>query len=154
MTRFANPHGLQDKANHSTAYELAQLSVHALKNPLVCEIVNCKTHTATSTYFPTRRFFKLYPQLEVPPPIVGGTDLPFEPKIKSQFVLYPMTWHNSNRMLTVKGFSGIKTGITQTAGSCLSVSYESEGCKLVTVVLGCKSVEHRWKDTRRLTLWA
>ena len=25
---------------------------------------------------------------------------------------------------------------------------------LVTVVLGSKNVEYRWKDTRRLTLWA
>lgn len=46
MTKFTNPHGLQDKANHSTAYELAQLSTHALKNSFVHEIVNCQIHTA------------------------------------------------------------------------------------------------------------
>jgi len=65
-----------------------------------------------------------------------------------------MSWYNSNRLLTVPGFSGIKTGITHTAGSCLSVSYENGDCKLITVVLGSRSVEYRWKDARRLTLWA
>jgi len=65
-----------------------------------------------------------------------------------------MTWHNSNRLLTVKGFQGVKTGITATAGSCLSVGYERANIKLVTVVLGCKSIAFRWKDARRLTLWA
>lgn len=65
-----------------------------------------------------------------------------------------MTWHNSNRLLTVPGFSGIKTGITSTAGSCLSIWFENEDCKLITVVLGSRNIEYRWKDTRRLTLWA
>ena len=65
-----------------------------------------------------------------------------------------MTWYNSNRLLTVPGFSGVKTGITQTAGSCLSVWFENEDCKLITVVLGSRNIEYRWKDARRLTLWA
>jgi D-alanyl-D-alanine carboxypeptidase (penicillin-binding protein 5/6) len=38
-TRYTNPHGLADKANHSTALELAQLSSYAMKNPIVREIV-------------------------------------------------------------------------------------------------------------------
>ena len=65
-----------------------------------------------------------------------------------------MTWYNSNRLLTVPGFVGVKTGITQTAGSCLSVCYEHEDIRLVTVVLGSRNIEYRWKDARRLTLYA
>jgi D-alanyl-D-alanine carboxypeptidase (penicillin-binding protein 5/6) len=65
-----------------------------------------------------------------------------------------MTWYNSNRLLTVPGFVGVKTGITQTAGSCLSVCYENEDIRLVTVVLGSRNIEYRWKDARRLTLYA
>ena len=70
-----------------------------------------------------------------------------------------MEWHNSNRLLTVPGFSGVKTGITNTAGSCLSVYYDNglsgdEHARLITVVLGSRNIEYRWKDTRRLTLWA
>ncbi len=32
QTTYTNPHGLSEKANHSTAYELAYLSSHAMKN--------------------------------------------------------------------------------------------------------------------------
>ncbi len=96
---------------------------------------------------------KKYPNLDTPP-FYEGKSLPFESEFGVKFVEYPMTWHNSNRLLTVPGFSGVKTGITQTAGSCLSVWYENEECKLITVVLGSRNIEYRWKDARRLTLWA
>ena len=67
-----------------------------------------------------------------------------------------MTWFNSNKLLSVKGFKGVKTGITQTAGPCLCILYENDTYKhkLITVVLGCKNVDYRWRDARRLTLWA
>ena len=100
-----------------------------------------------------RRFMNKYPDLETPP-YYEGSQLPFEVEYGVKFVEYPMTWYNSNRLLTVPGFMGVKTGITQTAGSCLSVWYENENCKLITVVLGSRNIEYRWKDARRLTLWA
>lgn len=156
VTRYTNPHGLVDKANHSTAYELAQISAHAMKNPLIREIVSCKTYQTGLTYLPQRRFTKRHPEWALnPPPTIDASALPFDGyKAGTKFVQYGMTWYNSNRLLTVKGFSGIKTGITPTAGSCLSVFYEDKYCRLVTVVLGSRSIEHRWKDTLRLTLWA
>lgn len=50
----------------------------------------------------------------------------------------------------------MKTGQTSTAGCCLAIYYRNPtiGKNLVTVVLGSKNVEYRWKDTRRLTHWA
>jgi D-alanyl-D-alanine carboxypeptidase len=36
----------------------------------------------------------------------------------------------------------------------LSVFYEHKDIRLITVVLGSRSIEDRWKDTSRLTLWA
>jgi len=67
-----------------------------------------------------------------------------------------MTWLNSNKLLSLPGFYGVKTGITNTAGSCLCVAFENKKMnkKIVTVVLGSRNLEYRWKDTRRLTLWA
>jgi len=41
-------------------------------------------------------------------------------------VPFKMTWFNSNKLLGVKGFKGVKTGITQTAGPCLCILYENE----------------------------
>lgn len=50
----------------------------------------------------------------------------------------------------------MKTGITQTAGPCLCIAFENDvlNHKLITVVLGCKNVDYRWRDAKRLTLWA
>ena len=120
-TRYTNPHGLADKANHSTASELAMLSSLAMRERFVREIVRTKTYNST-TYFSSKRFINKYPDIEMPDPCEGSS-LPFESEFGVNFVKYPMTWHNSNRLLTVPGFVGVKTGITQTAGSCLSVMF-------------------------------
>ena len=81
-----------------------------MKNPTFQRIVNTKQYS-TSTYFPLRRFIKKYPNQEVPT-VYEGTNLPFETDAGSKFVQYPMTWYNSNKLLTVPGFKGVKTGIT------------------------------------------
>lgn len=57
-TKYTNPHGLSDKANHSTANELAQISVYAMRHPLFREIVNTKQYHTQNTYFPLARFLK------------------------------------------------------------------------------------------------
>ena len=57
-TKYTNPHGLSDKANHSTANELAQISVYAMRHPLFKEIVNTKQYHTQNTYFPLARFLK------------------------------------------------------------------------------------------------
>lgn len=154
-TKYTNPHGLADKANHSTASELAMLSSMAMRERFVREIVRSKTYNST-TYLSVKRFENKYPNLDdyQSPDPLEGKQLPFKSDFGVRFVKYPMTWHNSNRLLTVPGFIGVKTGITQTAGSCLSVMFENEDCQLITVVLGSRNIEYRWKDTRRLTLWA
>ena len=59
------------------------------------------------------------------PPHAEGKQLPFNGEFGCKYVKYPMVWHNSNRLLTVPGFTGVKTGITNTAGSCLSVYYDN-----------------------------
>jgi serine-type D-Ala-D-Ala carboxypeptidase (penicillin-binding protein 5/6) len=58
-TKYTNPHGLADKANHSTASEQAVLSVYAMKNQLIREIVGCKQYEGL-TYYPLRKFLKKY----------------------------------------------------------------------------------------------
>ena len=41
-THFENPHGLDGEHHYTTAYELALLAAHALKNDVFCEIVSTK----------------------------------------------------------------------------------------------------------------
>jgi D-alanyl-D-alanine carboxypeptidase (penicillin-binding protein 5/6) len=40
QTRFTNPHGLADKGNHSTAFDIAVLAFNALKDNYFKGVVN------------------------------------------------------------------------------------------------------------------
>lgn len=63
------------------------------------------------------------------------------------------SWKNTNKLLW-KGFCGVKTGVTPTAGPCLATSIEREGMSLVVVVLNCKTLGQRWVEVRKLSKWA
>ncbi len=39
-TSFTNPHGLADKGNHSTAFDIAMLAFNALKENIFKDVVN------------------------------------------------------------------------------------------------------------------
>ncbi len=47
-TSFSNVHGLYDESHKTTAYELALITSHALKNPLFKEIVSTKNYVTES----------------------------------------------------------------------------------------------------------
>lgn len=66
MTKYTNPHGLVDRANHSTANEIAHLSSFAMKNTTFRKIVSTKTYKC-QTYFPIKKFQKMYPISLEPP---------------------------------------------------------------------------------------
>jgi len=50
-------------------------------------------------------------------------------------------------------YSGIKTGITYNAGPCLASSIELNGKRYIVVVLNCKNLGFRFKDTENLRRW-
>ena len=56
-------------------------------------------------------------------------------------------------MLYQKGVTGIKTGVTTTAGPCLATSLSKDGYDLVIVLLCCKSMEARFIETSKLAKW-
>lgn len=58
-------------------------------------------------------------------------------------------WTNTNKLVT-KGFCGVKTGITASAGPCLSACYKDENHCLIIVVLSCKTSLHRWHEVFNL----
>lgn len=43
-SNFANPHGLANPSNYSTALDLCKLCTHAMKNPIFRAIVSTRTH--------------------------------------------------------------------------------------------------------------
>lgn len=58
---------------------------------------------------------------------------------------------NTNKLLkTYNGITGLKTGTTDDAGSCMSATAERDGLSLVAVVLGCTSGTDRFKDAATL----
>ncbi|HEX5470549.1 MAG TPA: serine hydrolase, partial [Lacipirellulaceae bacterium] len=63
-------------------------------------------------------------------------------------------WHNTNQLLRIEGYDGIKTGTTGRAGSCLISTGERDGHRLIIAVLGATSTEGRYADTRNLYRWA
>ena len=63
-------------------------------------------------------------------------------------------WKNTNQLLKIEGYDGIKTGTTNAAGNCIVSTGERGGRRLIIVVLGSTSTESRYADTRNLYRWA
>lgn len=58
---------------------------------------------------------------------------------------------NTNKLIkTYPGITGLKTGTTSAAGSCISATAERGGLKLIAVVLGCPSTKDRFADAAAL----
>ena len=62
----------------------------------------------------------------------------------------PVVWRNTNRLLGIEGYSGVKTGTTFAAGCCLASCGGRAGQELIVVVLGSSSSDARYTDTRNL----
>ncbi len=58
---------------------------------------------------------------------------------------------NTNKLLkTYKGITGLKTGTTAKAGSCISATAERDGVSLIAVVLGCADTKTRFSSAASL----
>lgn len=66
----------------------------------------------------------------------------------------PVVWDNTNRLLGIEGYDGIKTGTTTAAGSCLVARGKRGSDSLIVVVLGSTSNDGRYVDARNLFRWA
>ncbi len=63
-------------------------------------------------------------------------------------------WKNTNKLLGMEGYIGVKTGTTGAAGACLVACGERDGSELIVVVLGSASSDARYVDARNLFRWA
>ncbi len=58
---------------------------------------------------------------------------------------------NTNKLIrSYQGITGLKTGTTGQAGSCITATAEREGLSLIAVVLGADSTDHRFQDAAAL----
>jgi D-alanyl-D-alanine carboxypeptidase (penicillin-binding protein 5/6) len=65
-----------------------------------------------------------------------------------------IVWKNTNKLLEIDGYRGVKTGTTTAAGACLVSWGERDGKELIVVVLGATSSDARYVDSRNLYRWA
>jgi serine-type D-Ala-D-Ala carboxypeptidase (penicillin-binding protein 5/6) len=65
-----------------------------------------------------------------------------------------VAWKNTNHLLSVEGYDGIKTGTTNAAGACLVSSGKRGDKQLIVIVLGSGTSEGRYVDARNLFQWA
>jgi D-alanyl-D-alanine carboxypeptidase (penicillin-binding protein 5/6) len=65
-----------------------------------------------------------------------------------------VVWKNTNQLLKIEGFDGVKTGTTSQAGACLVSSGRRGSDHLLVVVLGSAADACRYLDTRNLFRWA
>lgn len=65
-----------------------------------------------------------------------------------------ITWKNTNQLLGIAGYDGIKTGTTGPAGACLVSSGRLGDDHLLVAVLGSTSSDARYVDSRNLYRWA
>ena len=64
-------------------------------------------------------------------------------------------WKNTNHLLAVEGYDGVKTSTTAAAGVCLVACGSREGRELlVVVVLDASNSDARDVDSRNLFRWA
>jgi D-alanyl-D-alanine carboxypeptidase (penicillin-binding protein 5/6) len=65
-----------------------------------------------------------------------------------------VTWNNTNRLLDIEGYEGVKTGTTTPAGNCLVGCGKRGDDRIIVVVLGSTSTDGRYVDARNLFRWA
>jgi len=65
-----------------------------------------------------------------------------------------VVWKNTNHLLPIRGYDGVKTGTTAAAGACLVASGRRDDDRLIVVVLGAPTSEARYVDARNLFRWA
>ena len=63
-------------------------------------------------------------------------------------------WENTNQLLPIEGYTGVKTGTTDAAGACLVSCGQRGDRELIVVVLGSPVSAARYTDTRNLYAWA
>ena len=64
------------------------------------------------------------------------------------------SWKNTNRLLGIEGYRGVKTGTTSKAGACLVSNAVRGENSLFIVVLNSNDRQGRYVDTRNLFRWA
>lgn len=114
-TNFTNPVGDHDERHYTTAQDMAKLVLHAMKNEDFREIVKTNSYSipATEKCSTERK--------------IANKNYFVSPYVKRDYYY--------------KYATGIKTGYTKEAKSCIAASAEKDNMQLVCIVFGAKTVD-------------
>lgn len=134
-THFANPDGIHSEEHYTTFEDLAVLAAMSIKDETIMKNAVIANDTVT---FVERG------------PLVGEVDPDNENTGDT------VKWKNTNELINPNSkyycpyATGLKTGQTPYAGSCLLSSFEYEGKTYIIGVFGCPEKDDRFDDTLQL----
>ncbi|MBQ4061258.1 MAG: D-alanyl-D-alanine carboxypeptidase [Christensenellaceae bacterium] len=125
-SHFINAHGLDKEEHYSTAEDMAKATLYAMNNPTFMEIVGTKKYTVESNK---------HSKLE----LTNTNKLLYKADNDKADYTYPYT-------------TGIKTGATPNAGSCMVASAKKDGLHLIALIYGTPSetAADKWSVCRYL----
>ena len=167
-TFFDSPHGLMNIQNFSTAHDISKLSAICMKIEYFRKIVSTKVYECVGR---TKHNIEEEPREErkrkikqreqgenffdKDAPSVSSTPSKKKSgKEPGSFHTRTFKWYNTNNMLNFPGYNGLKTGVTDAAGPCLSASYQKGDVHVVIVLFNSKTMEARWEEIPQLLEWA
>lgn len=122
-THFANPHGLQDEENYTTAYDMAKIAREAMKDATFRSIVECAHIRIPATNMSEERYY------------INTNNLVSRMRYADYF--YDKA-------------TGIKTGHTEDAGHCLVSSAKDGDKEVIAVVFKEESISDSHTDSKNL----
>lgn len=131
-THFSNPDGIHDDYHYTNFSDLALLASMSIDDPTIMKNAIISNDTVT--------FVERGPVEETDEEDSGDT----------------VQWKNTNELINPNSkyycpyATGLKTGQTPYAGSCLLSSFEYEGKVYIIGVFGCPEKEDRFDDTLQL----
>lgn len=124
-SNFTNPSGIHNQNHYSTSKDMALIALYALKYPIIAEIGNTQFYSLPTIKGITRNFETTNTLLK---------------KDEKSYYEYA---------------TGLKTGYTQPAGSCIVATAQKDNMEFLAVVLGAPepSNEYNYRDIDCKTLF-
>ena len=144
-TNFAVAHGMHNENNYSTALDIGKLSCVMMKDERFQEIVKTKSYEVVSILPATAD-----PKYEANQEETKENNTK---KAERSAFNHKYKWDNTNFLLKEPGFTGLKTGITWSAGPCLAATCRREDYHVLVIVLSCCSMDSRWYEVPKLVAW-
>ena len=126
-THFVNPNGIHNSNHYTTAYDMYLISDYAMQNETFAKIVSTFQYTLLATN---------------------------KNPSKNRVMKNTNSFINPSSSYYNKSVKGIKTGTTMQAGNCLITEAEENGLDFITVVLGAKTSDSKFSETKKMIKYA